>query len=257
MFIFYSLFAIMLSHTIFKYTVKNPAIFLFNLYATLKANINEKKRIENLKNIELERCKNIIDTIKEVYFILPDKDIEITQIFKEEFKKVTKGDPLGKLNINMIDFVNNILDEKLDKENINDIKLFIEYTFLGKSYKAILEDWVIFPFYVPPEKGTKLIPKRKVLSVLIGNNSDPSKNTDITDIIKQYAGPMHTFHEEFCGIFTPKNLLYDDDFNVEEEYEYIEEDDEELEIDQKINIIDSKAKTYTTSLYSDSFEWCI
>ena len=255
MFFFCGLFAITTIYFTLFCTVNNVKLGLFNTAAYIKHKIDEPKRLAKLKEIEFERTKNLVDTVTKVNVIFANKEIEITDIFKNEFSETEQNEYANRMSMSMSDFVD-IVDDRLDNDipQEDNVMLYVEYTYLGTTYKAMVKDWVTFPFYIPPKNNEKLFPKRKVLSVLLGNNSDPGENKDITKSMKEYAGPMHTFHSEFGGNFKPRHLVEDESTGIKEIFEDCESNDPEP-VDQMIKMVDSKANTYTTSLYDSDFEW--
>lgn len=252
MFFFCGLFICTVTYFVTRCTVNKSKMILFNTAAYIKHKIDEPVRLRMLEEQEDERSKDIIDTITCVDLMKGSEIIDITS----EFKNIFEQD--GKVDMSIHDLMSNELMSELlcfnnDDENFL-CKLFIEYTLLGKEYVACFDNYVTFPMYHPPEKGDRLRPKRKVLSAFIGNNDEMSLNIDITDLMRKYAGPMHTFHSEFDTSFVPSMFISDTDFDHKLEYE--ESDNGwTLPVDQTIKIIDSRAVTYTTSLYDDNFEW--
>tara|TARA_Y100000389_G_C17387248_1_gene477771 strand:- start:51 stop:797 length:747 start_codon:yes stop_codon:yes gene_type:complete len=248
MFFFYGVFLITIAYFLLLFTNNNIKIMLFNAVSYIKHKIDEPKRIAKARKMEEEMNKSIIETIVKVILIFSEKEIEITDIFKNEFlESKESNDKFVTTMEDFVDVVDNVVENDIPDE---DSLLYVEYTYLGNTYKAILKESIVFPFYDKPKPKEKLFPKRKVLSSLIGNNTDISKNSDITKIMREYAGPMHSFHSEFGGIFKPSYLLDDESFCINEIF-----DEDDNCVDQVITMIDSRAKTYVTSLYDSDFEW--
>lgn len=259
MFFFYGIFFLSTCYFILGCTTNRTKLFMFNSYALIKHRIDEPKRLAKLKQQEFEKSKELVDTITLVKLISENETFFITNEFKKLFLETNKNEYGNRLNMSMEDFldtdiIHDIIHNVTDDDQ--EYKLSIEYTFIGTPYKTLLNKWITFPFYIPPPPGDKLRPKRKILSATIGNKNSPTENKDITSIMRTYAGPMHTFHSEFDGLFKPAMLLSDPLFDYTEEYDQVEDENKwVIPKDQTIKIIDSNAYTHVSSLYDDEFSW--
>tara|TARA_Y100000389_G_scaffold198012_1_gene233708 strand:+ start:10328 stop:11173 length:846 start_codon:yes stop_codon:yes gene_type:complete len=281
MFIYSAFFIFTILFFILDCSVKKISVITFNSVSLIKNKLDEPRKKAEKKQKEQELSKDLIDTINSVVLIntndsiTPLQQIDVTNTFKEIFMDIRDPSYNYRLSTSISDFINDeriksILHDDIDNDvndertelNKDNYNIAIEYTYIGDKHKVLFDNWITFPMYIPEiaenGKAERLRPKRKLLSASLGNKTEFSENIDITKILKKYAGPMHTFHSEFGGIFTPKILVDDTELDINHKFTTSNEDtscDWILPNDQTIKIIDSKAQTYITSLYSEKFEW--